>query len=383
MAGALKIAAGRLLCASEWTHYYPHQQPNGDLANEQQDRSCHSFNYLRSSLSSPLFSPHFPNSPRSTQWPVSCARKLPCREKSPFTIQNPSISPLHQKDSLPMHPLSSPQSTSQPLSQIPTRTPPRRSPPPRPLPCLPSPHQHPKILSVMTGTRGQYIPIIQYRPSRIRLWLNYRVRSFDPTMGSRLTSVSHLASNASVDVPNICNTTTVLSLPRPVATVQSPRQVQTRPQVARPKTQVLDNQRLTQKQPSPPSSSPAHPSSSPAVVRGQMPPAPNFDFEESLSAANVTSVVNQVRSYPPPIRHHTSPALPSQNSKMAMQRPPSSNVHRHHTAPQKPGSSSSLSSSSHHTDATRRTDGSYGTSTSASSLSPAAEVRHALLYQID
>ncbi|KAF8552808.1 hypothetical protein OG21DRAFT_1337428 [Imleria badia] len=208
--------------------------------------------------------------------------------------------------------------------------------------------------------------------------LDYRVRSFDRTIGCHLISIlSHLASNASVDVPNSCNL--AVSRPSLVATAQSPRQistrqVQTRPQAAHPKSEVLGNRPLTQKQSTPPSSSLARPSSPPAVVRGKMAPASNFDFEESLSAANVTSVVNQFRSYPPPIRHHTSPAAPSQDSQMAIQRPPSSNTHRPHTAPQKPGSSSSLSSSSHHTDATRRTNGSYRSSTSASSVSPAAEV---------
>jgi hypothetical protein len=182
-------------------------------------------------------------------------------------------------------------------------------------------------------------------------------------------------------VPNICNT---VSRPNTVATVQSPRkistrQVQTRPQVAHPKSEALGNQSLTQKQPR----SLSRPSSPPAVVRGQVTPAPTFDFEESLSAANVTSVVNQFRSYPPPIRHHTSPAPPSQELQMDIQPPPSSIPHRHYTSPQKPGSSSSLSSNSHHTDAIRRTNGSYGSSTSASPVSPAAEVRPPLLLLID
>ena len=113
-----------------------------------------------------------------------------------------------------------------------------------------------------------------------------------------------------------------------------------------------------------------------------MAPTSSFDFEESLSALSVTSVVNQGRSYPP-IRHHTSPATSSQASHMVISRPPPSNPHRHHTAPQKSRSSSSLSSSSHHTDATRRTNGSYGTSTSESSVSPAAEVSPPLLSRID
>lgn len=209
--------------------------------------------------------------------------------------------------------------------------------------------------------------------------LDYRVRSFDRTIGCHLISIlSLLASNASVDVPNSCNP--AVSRPSPVATAQSPRQRQgqTRPQAAHPKSEVLGNPPLTQKQSSPPSSSLTRPSSPPAVVRGKMAPTSNFDFEESLSAANVTSVVNQFRSYPPPIRHLTSPGPPSQDSQMAIQCPPSSNSHRHHITPQKPGSSSSISSSSHHTDATRRTNGSYRSSTSASSVSPAAEVRHPL-----
>ena len=119
------------------------------------------------------------------------------------------------------------------------------------------------------------------------------------------------------------------------------------------------------------------------MVRGQVTPASTFDFEESLSAANVTSVVNQFRSYPPPIRHHTSPAPPSQESQMVSQPPHLSNPHRHYTSPQKPGSSSSFSSGSHHTDATRRTNGSYGGSTSASPVSPVAEVRPPLLLLMD
>ncbi|KAH0828741.1 hypothetical protein J3R83DRAFT_3164 [Lanmaoa asiatica] len=179
---------------------------------------------------------------------------------------------------------------------------------------------------------------------------------------------------ASNDVPNRRNT-----LLNPVATVSSPRkisptrQVQTLPQPTHPKSDALGNQSLTHK-PRPPSSSSVRPSSPPAVVRGQMAPTSNFDFEESLSAANVTSVVNQFRSYPPPVRHHTSPAPPSQGSQMGIQRLPSSTTDHHHVSPQKPGSSSSHSSSSHNTDATRRTDGSYGSSTSASSVPPATEV---------
>ncbi|KAG9309628.1 hypothetical protein JVU11DRAFT_10290 [Chiua virens] len=171
----------------------------------------------------------------------------------------------------------------------------------------------------------------------------------------------HPASNASRDVSNTRNTS--VSHPNPVATAPktSTRQVHALP----PKTDPLGNRPLSPK-PSPP----RRPSSPPAVVRGQAMPPSTFDFEESLSAANVTSVVNQFRSYPPPIRHHTSPAPPSQ---MAFQHPSSSAPHRHHTLPQKPGSSSSLSSSSHNTDATRRTNGSYSTSTSASSISPVNE----------
>lgn len=214
--------------------------------------------------------------------------------------------------------------------------------------------------------------------------LEYRVRPFDHTL--RISSDFlhvRLARSNSVDIPNTCNTTA--PGPIPVATTRkiSIRQVQTRPQVAHPKSDALDNQPLTQQQPRRPSSSLSRPSSPPAVVRGQAPPASSFDFEESLSAANVTSVVNQVRSYPPPIRPQTSPAPSSQVPQMAIQRPPSSNAHRNYMSPQKPGSSSSPSSNSHHIDATRRTNGSDCSSTSASSVSLAAEVRPPLSLQMD
>jgi len=195
-----------------------------------------------------------------------------------------------------------------------------------------------------------------------------------------------LARNNSVDIPNICNTTA--PHPIPVATTQGPRkistrQVQTRPQVAYPKSDALGNQPLTQQQPRPPSrSSLIRTSSPPAAVRGHAPRAPSFDFEESLSAANVTSVVNQFRSYPPPIRPQTSPAPSSRVPQMVTQHPPSSNAHRNYMLPQKPGSSSGPSSNSQHIDATRRTNGSDCSSTSASSVS-AAEVRPPLSLQMD
>ena len=162
--------------------------------------------------------------------------------------------------------------------------------------------------------------------------------------------------------------------PSPVATAPGPRTTATSPRHAPPKSDALGNQHFLQK---PKSRSSSRPSTSPpAVVRGQASPPPAFDFEESLSAANVTSVVNQFRSYPPPIRHLTSPAPPSHPPQMAIPHP---NTHRPLISPQKPGSSSSLSSNSHHTDATRRTNRSYGTSTSASSLAPAPEVCPPLL----
>lgn len=151
------------------------------------------------------------------------------------------------------------------------------------------------------------------------------------------------------------------------------RQLQTVPQPPHPKGDALGNHPPTHK-PRPPSSSFPRPSSPPAVVRGQIAPPLTFDFEESLSAANVTSVVNQFPSYSPPIRHHTSPAPPSQDAQMDIRHPSFPTSHHHHVSPQKPGSSSSLSSTGHHTDATRRTNASYDSSTSASSLPPATEV---------
>lgn len=171
--------------------------------------------------------------------------------------------------------------------------------------------------------------------------------------------------------PPLLVATTPVSRPSPVVTSQSPRHIHNSV-----RHQPLGNQHLSQK----PRTHPFSSSPPPPVLRGQTTP---FDFEESLSAANVPSVVNQVRSYPPPIRHHTSPASPFHPPQMVIHPPPSHSPHPHLPLPQKPRSSSSLSSSSHNTDASRRTNGSYPTSTSASSLSPPPQVSSYLLSSLD
>lgn len=103
----------------------------------------------------PPFSPPFPllpNTPRSSQWPVSCARKLPCLNA---TLSSPSF--LRPKGHPPTYPLRFPRSYSPPYLQIPTRTH-VHSLPPRPHPSSPSLRPHPNTSSTTPGTRGRHMP---------------------------------------------------------------------------------------------------------------------------------------------------------------------------------------------------------------------------------
>ncbi|KAF9223083.1 hypothetical protein BS17DRAFT_152835 [Gyrodon lividus] len=211
----------------------------------------------------------------------------------------------------------------------------------------------------MSQTRARYLPAGSALPQSIKL----------------------SASNASSDAANTYYT----AVSRLSPTEQSPRKTFTRqvreeqslPPPIPPKDDVLGNKPRPAK-PKFVSANVSRTSRPPTVVRGPSPPASSFDFEESLSAANVTSVVNQFRSYPPPTTRHQVPSPPaSQDPQTVIQSPQLSNDYAgQNTLSKKPASSSSLSSSGNHTDATRRTNVSYGTaSTSVSSIAPVTKVR--------
>ncbi|KAF9238269.1 hypothetical protein BU15DRAFT_75423 [Melanogaster broomeanus] len=128
---------------------------------------------------------------------------------------------------------------------------------------------------------------------------------------------------------------TAFSRPSPVSTDLSPRKATSRqvreeqnlPPVVPSKDAAPSSKPLTS-QPKQVSPNVSHFSRPPAVVRGSSPPTSSFDFEELLSAANVTSVVNQFRSYPTQSTPHQVPSPPAtQDPHKVIQSPQPSNGH--------------------------------------------------------
>ncbi|KIK95790.1 hypothetical protein PAXRUDRAFT_355623 [Paxillus rubicundulus Ve08.2h10] len=169
---------------------------------------------------------------------------------------------------------------------------------------------------------------------------------------------------------------TTVSRPNPIPRKTFTRQVREEkslPPVNPPKDEALGNKALAA-QPKSVSANVTRASRPPTAVRGPAPHGSSFDFEESLSAANVTSVVNQFRSYPPPTTHRQAPSPPaSQDPQKVIQSPQLPNdCEGQRSLPKTSGSSSSLSSSGNHTNGTH---GSYGTtSTSATSITSVTKV---------